>query len=598
MAPLRKLVLTVMATALAVLMLTWRQFPESQQLQQQPQQRQQHQQRQQQQQQQQQALDNVRGQQATANPSPPTAAALRPPPVPPPQASSSPPQTQQRQSINNGADIADAVVAAAARNSDPQRVHWGAGVTLRGPPPAIVVFAPHKTGSTFFTAFLHDLASMLGLCWYTDNAAFMYAPPDHAKCASPSCGHLQATQRRFQARDNGWGDCAGFASDMLAEAGVLACAADPEAGASKAAATAAATPSTASTTPPPPLAAAAAAASTSTCSRRRSRGSRRSASASLPRSAAQGVAWGVVRLPPAMRTAISQLGTGPWKWYMMLHQRSPSDTLVSGYHSFGWTHPAAPGASSAQRATHASLQSAIRNVSADQYALSHAAELRGKYAPYLELLYGGGAGRGTTTGERGRRPSTHAADAVLIRSRYEELVTAFPRWLSTFLNHRTPACRPPAMNICHPPAAHLPPTCPPPTGRPPATCHPPATSLPPTCRPPAAASTAATCLRALASRPTLRRMWVAQPPEPPYPRPSQACLLHALYAVTPSYSNATLRYVERELLKRHRKSFRADGKHRRSITPGRAKAGTRCQRLSCGVLPLRARARACRLLVC
>ena len=49
--------------------------------------------------------------------------------------------------------------------------------------PAILLFAPHKTGSTFFTALMHDLSRLLDLCWYTDNAAFMYAPNDFSKCA-------------------------------------------------------------------------------------------------------------------------------------------------------------------------------------------------------------------------------------------------------------------------------------------------------------------------------------------------------------------------------------------------------------------------------
>ena len=32
-------------------------------------------------------------------------------------------------------------------------------------PPAILLFAPHKTGSTFFAAFLRDLSKQLELCW-------------------------------------------------------------------------------------------------------------------------------------------------------------------------------------------------------------------------------------------------------------------------------------------------------------------------------------------------------------------------------------------------------------------------------------------------
>ena len=98
------------------------------------------------------------------------------------------------------------VDAGAARRSDPRQASWGANITLRGRPPAILIFAPHKTGSTFFTSFLHDVAAHLGLCWYTDNAAFMYSPSDHTKCASPSCGHT-GHQRRFESDDRGWGDC-------------------------------------------------------------------------------------------------------------------------------------------------------------------------------------------------------------------------------------------------------------------------------------------------------------------------------------------------------------------------------------------------------
>ena len=87
--------------------------------------------------------------------------------------------------------------------------------TAHGPPPAVVLFAPHKTASTFFTTFLHDLSRLLGLCWYSDNAAFTYAPSDHAKCAAPSCGHGDGTQRAFEPSDGGWGDCASFAEAQI-----------------------------------------------------------------------------------------------------------------------------------------------------------------------------------------------------------------------------------------------------------------------------------------------------------------------------------------------------------------------------------------------
>ena len=104
-----------------------------------------------------------------------------------------------------------------------------------------------------------------------------------------------------------------------------------------------------------------------------------------------------------------------WQWLVVLHQRHPLDTLVSGYHSFGWTHPAAPGASEAQQREHHERQAAVRNQSVDAYVLANAAELARKYKPYMELLR--------------ELPSS----ARVLRSRYEEMVTAFPRWLSTLL---------------------------------------------------------------------------------------------------------------------------------------------------------------------
>lgn len=271
----------------------------------------------------------------------------------------------------------------AAKHSDPRRVPWGADVELRGPPPAIVLFAPHKTGSTFFTSLLHDVAALLGLCWYSDNAAFMFAPNNHTKCASPSCGHFGA-QRSFASSDRGWGDCSSFADEQLRAAS--ACAAAEE----------------------------------------RARialvdDSQRCGAGELPLSAENGVAWGVVRLPDPMRRAIRLLGKPPWRWYVILHQRHPGDTLVSAYHSFGWSHPAAPTASAAQQREHASLQSAIRNASVDEYAAEHAADLRSKYVPYFELLRGGGG------------------QMTIVRSRYEEMVGDFPRWLDAFVGSLRPS---------------------------------------------------------------------------------------------------------------------------------------------------------------
>ena len=321
----------------------------------------------------------------------------------------------------------------AAKSSDPRKVNWGRDAVLHGPPPAIVLFAPHKTGSTFFTSLLHDVAELLGLCWYTDNAAFMYAPPNHSKCASPSCGH-SGSQRRFSADDRGWGDCTGFAVDKLRVAS--ACIERP-------------------------------------------RGSERSAyglrghcghgkhSQTLPAalSAQNGVALGVVRLPEPMRQVIRVLGSPPWQWYVILHQRDPGDTLVSGYHSFGWTHPAAPSASDAQKRQHAAIQASIRNVSVDEYVISKAADLRSKYAPYFEL---------NRTLQDGSSHASGIRPVVVMRSRYEQLVTAFPRWLDVFVD-------------------------------------------------------------------TLK----------------------------PSYTQRTLDVLKRELLRRHRKSFKATGGHRRSVKPGR-----------------------------
>ena len=342
------------------------------------------------------------------------------------------------------------VSANAAARSDPKRIPWGANVTLHGPPPAVVLFAPHKTASTFFTTFLHDLSRLLGLCWYSDNAAFTYAPSDHAKCAAPSCGHGDGTQRAFEPSDGGWGDCASFAEAQIRVAstctqreavgspgGTGAAGAAGEAGAD--------VQSTDDACEPPPL------------------------------STINGVAWGAVRLPPAMRKARACLGTPPWHWYLLLHQRHPGDTLVSEYHSFGWSHPPPPRATAQQKAAHRARQARIRNVTVGQYVGEHLAELRRKYAPYLELLGGAEA-----TSQPQSLPALEAArpggagGVTVIRSRYEELVTDFGAWLEPILA-----------------------------------------------------------------------------------------------ALAPSYTPQTLEMLKEALLARHSASFRRDGKHRRSITPGR-----------------------------
>ena len=253
----------------------------------------------------------------------------------------------------------------ASRASDPRRVPWGDHVELRGPPPAIVVLAPHKTGSTFFAPFLHDLAARLGLCWYTENAAFMYAPSNHTKCASPSCGHT-GRQRRFEKEDRGWGECASFADERL-RAASLAVAAQTS-------------PATA-----------------------------------LPLSAHNGVLWGPLRTPFEVRATRTAVGKRPWRWLVLLHSRHPGDTLVSQFHSFGWTHPPPPGASAEQLRAHAARQATIRNTTLAEYVTAHLPELRLKYATYTAL-------------RQAAPPHVH-----FVRSRYEELVTDFDGWLRGLL---------------------------------------------------------------------------------------------------------------------------------------------------------------------
>lgn len=294
-------------------------------------------------------------------------------------------------------------------------------------PPAILLFAPHKTGSTFFAAFLRDLSKQLELCWYTDNAAFMYWPKDFTKCSSPSCAH-PGPQKSFSASDRGWGDCTDFTSARIREAsGCLAL------GQGRARRAAAAANGGASDAPWD-------GSGTGGGGSGGSNGGGGSGSddgvvdgACATQSARHGLLWGPLRLPPAMNAARGLLSVGTWRWRVVLHQRHPLDTLVSGYHSFGWTHPAAPGATEQQRREHDERQAAVRNLTVDEYCLANAAELRRKYAPYLELL---------------RAAETRAVPASvrLVRSRYEEMVTAFPRWLEQLLDalmegHYTTATR-------------------------------------------------------------------------------------------------------------------------------------------------------------
>jgi hypothetical protein len=387
----------------------------------------------------------------------PTSSASAPPPsIPPPSPPLNirrPPTTTTATLIRSALATPQTVDRDAAKHSDPRRIPWGTHAQLHGKPPAIVLFAPHKTGSTFFTSFMHDVAELLGLCWYSDNAAFMYAPSNHSKCASPSCGH-RGSQRSYTSSDRGWGDCTPFAEQQLraASACVMGVEGDRD---------------------PPQGRLSAAAKSAAAGVRCGPSGDE------APLGAQNGVAWGVVRLPDPMRRALGVLGSPPWQWYLILHQRHPGDTLVSGYHSFGWTHPAAPSANADQKKEHASLQAAIRNATVDEYVLSKASELKSKYEPYFEFLRDGKARR-----HPGHTQGNHAdgGPVVTIRSRYEQLVTDLPAWLDTFVS-------------------------------------------------------------------SLRH----------------------------SYTEQTLSMLRRELLKRHRKSFRANGKHRRSVAPGRFVAEVRPQ---------------------
>lgn len=357
-------------------------------------------------------------------------ASLLPSPPPPPTILASPPLPAVV--AHHAAVVPKVVESGAARNSDPRRVPWGANVTIRGPPPAIVFFAPHKTGSTFFTLLLYDLASLLGLCWYTENAGFMYSPNDFSKCASPSCGHA-GSQRQYAPSDRGWGDCTPFATEELRLASTCASAATADG-----------------------TGVAVAAADHDDHGGRRQRCSTGEGGGRVL-SAQNGVAWGVIRLPDGMRAATTLLGASPWQWYVVLHSRHPGDTLVSGYHSFGWTHPAAPGATAAQSSEHAVRQAAVRNQTVDTYVADYAAELRGKYAPYALL----------------RREAPNRG-AVVVPSKYEDVVTDFPKWVGALVGK-----------------------------------------------------------------------------------------------LAPSYDDATIARTIRELVRRHSKAFRPDGKHKRSVKPGR-----------------------------
>ena len=335
-------------------------------------------------------------------------------------------------------------------------------------PTAILLFAPHKTGSTFFTAFMHDLHEQLGMCWYTDSAAFMYHPKDYSKCSSPSCGHA-GEEKAYSPEDRGWGDCTHFTSLRIREASECVAGAG-----GKQPAVSSGVISRADAADASQSGEGGAGASGSGRGGSGSGGSLQLSTAGSRQAPAgssscvgshgvrHGLLWGPLRLPAAMsaargllplqrpppvapvaeselasggeivhaalrqaRRAVNTqlppqlplpLSRGVWQWLVVLHQRHPLDTLVSGYHSFGWTPPAAPGASEAQQRQHEERQAAVRNQSVDAYVLANAAELARKYKPYLELLR--------------ESPSPHTR---VLRSRYEEMVTAFPRWLSTLL---------------------------------------------------------------------------------------------------------------------------------------------------------------------
>ncbi|KAL1499506.1 hypothetical protein AB1Y20_011709 [Prymnesium parvum] len=253
---------------------------------------------------------------------------------------------------------------------------------LLGPPPALLLLAPHKTGSTFFAGFLNELSKLLGLCWYTDNAAFTWKPIDHTKCSTPLCGHPpNEKEKQFTASDLGWGDCSGFVRHHLEAA--------------------------------------------ATCA------DGLNASCQRQVSAESGFLWGPLRLPGPMRHALQLLPRQPWKWHVILHQRHPLDALISGYHSFGWRHPAAPSASVQQRREHLAKQSAVRNQTIDEYVLANAAEMHRKYLPYFELL---------------RDPPP---GVIIIRSRYEDMVTFFEHWLQGLLNALQPLYSAHRLNATH-----------------------------------------------------------------------------------------------------------------------------------------------------
>uniref|UniRef100_A0A7S4B6D4 Sulfotransferase domain-containing protein n=1 Tax=Chrysotila carterae TaxID=13221 RepID=A0A7S4B6D4_CHRCT len=131
----------------------------------------------------------------------------------------------------------------------------------------------------------------------------------------------------------------------------------------------------------------------------------------------RGFVWGPVRLLPAMRATIS-LGRSHahhWQFYYILHQRHPLDTTVSAYHSFGWSHPPAPNSTKEQLREYQVRRANIRNQTADQYALSSSDLYVSKYLLYFELL------------------ESPPPGAVLIRSRYEEMVLFFSQWLNQIL---------------------------------------------------------------------------------------------------------------------------------------------------------------------
>ena len=302
-----------------------------------------------------------------------------------------------------------------------------------------------------------------GLCWYSDNVGY-YSPPDNSKCGSKAAA-IARSSKSLQVGDGGWGDCSGFAGTQILIASMCIQEQQPqekqqqqvvsESGATRAAA--AAGDEEASIRPFYGIdngdnqteypwvvddwledGMKGWIAEEEAAEEEQEQGLA-SCGISPPISATNGVAWGALRLPAGMRRALTTLGTPPWHWYLILHQRHPGDTLVSEYHSFGWTHPPPPNASPEQKRRHAERQAVIRNTSAAKYVSDHLEDLRSKYVPYMEVLdalkqqklqRGGGSAAAEASGTLPALDTTHLS---IIRSKYEELVTDFAKWLDTLL---------------------------------------------------------------------------------------------------------------------------------------------------------------------